>query len=177
MYERKDSPSYDGMGIGYAFAALSILPRLICRRIQRNGARVLSQIPGLLEYLRAYNIDEWEAYSMVEGDKGFLGTSDQLKRFREKDGFGTMAGLRPMIQRSIIEFVENAGIRIIWGHQLSTLEQSQDSVILTFANGVKDTFSFVVGCDGLHSNTRTCLFGEQPATYTGLSQVSAAVPR
>ena len=141
--------------------------------IQRNGLQVLARIPGLLESVRsvACEIDEWESYSMVEEDKGFLGSSDYCKQFREKDGYGTTAIRRTLMQKTIIEFAEKAGIQVLWGHKLETLEQYEDSVNVTFSNGARETFGFVVGCDGLHSNTRTCLIGEQPAMYTGLSQV------
>lgn len=60
---------------------------------------------------------------------------------------------------------------MLWGHKLEAIEQGEDSVTVTCANGVKETFSFVIGCDGLHSNTRICIFDEQPASYTGLTQV------
>lgn len=66
-----------------------------------------------------------------------------------------------------------AGVEIKWGHKLVSLEQSHNSVTVTFENGTKDTGSFVVGCDGLHSNTRKCLFGEEKAEFTGLCQASA----
>jgi 2-polyprenyl-6-methoxyphenol hydroxylase-like FAD-dependent oxidoreductase len=45
-------------------------------------------------------------------------------------------------------------------------------VDVTFANGTKDTASFVVGCDGLHSNTRIALFGKEKADFTGMVRVS-----
>ena len=76
-----------------------------------------------------------------------------------------------MLQKKITEFVGKLGVEFRWDHKLETLEQDENGVTVTFANGVKDAFSFVVGCDGLHSNTRCCLFGEQPANYTGLTQV------
>lgn len=131
-------------------------------------------VPGLLESVRsvACEIDGWEAYSTVEEDKGFLGSSDHAKQFREKDGLGTIAVRRSLMQKTTIGFAEKAGVRVYWGHKLETLEQDKDSVTVTFSNGVKEKFSFVVGCDGLHSSTRACIIGEQPATYTGLSQVS-----
>lgn len=115
-------------------------------------------------------MDAVNTYSMVEEDKGLLGTTD-MKRPRELDGFGTLLIRRFLMQTKIIEVAEKAGVRVMWGHKLEALEQSDDSVTVTFANGVKETFSFVVGCDGLHSNTRICLFGEQPASYTGFAQV------
>lgn len=108
---------------------------------------------------------------MVEEDKGLLGTSNQPKRMRGRYGFGMLIIRRSLMQMKLIEMVEKAGVRVLWGHKLETVAQGEDSVTVAFANGVKEKFSFVVGCDGLHSNTRICLFGEQPASYTGFTQV------
>lgn len=63
-----------------------------------------------------------------------------------------------------------------WGHKLDALEQGEDNAKVTFANGVRETFSFVVGCYGLHSNTRTCLSGEHAASYTGFAQIMYLSP-
>ncbi|KIP01125.1 hypothetical protein PHLGIDRAFT_131362 [Phlebiopsis gigantea 11061_1 CR5-6] len=161
IYERTNSISDAGLGIG----------------IQRNGLRVLSGVPGLLEHINAHQIDSWEAYSVVEEDPGLLGTSDHPKKFRESGGFGVVTARRPAMLNRLVEFAERSGVPVVWGHKLETLVQHDDSVTVTFSNGVQETFSFVVGCDGLHSNTRTCLFGEQPATYTGLSQWGGVSPK
>lgn len=161
VYERTDSPSDAGLGLG----------------IQTNGLRTLSKIPGLLECIEPYEINEWEAWSVLKEDPGLLGVSDHPKRLKEGCGFGTMTVSRPKMQRRIIEFSQKSGVPIHWGHKLEALSEDTDSVTVTFANGVKETFSFVVGCDGLHSNTRSCIFGEQPATYTGLSQWGGVSPK
>ncbi|KAH9920085.1 uncharacterized protein B0H18DRAFT_1025880 [Fomitopsis serialis] len=60
--------------------------------------------------------------------------------------------------------------------ELVSLKQDDDSVEVTFENGVVDKASFVVGCDGLHSNTRVCLFGHESASYTGLTQTGGISP-
>lgn len=104
-----------------------------------------------------------------------LGTNDYPKRFREANGFGLVMLRRSVMLERLVEFALKSGVPVVWGHKLESLAQSDESVTVTFSNGVQETFSFIVGCDGLHSNTRTCLFGVQPATYTGLSHVSLVV--
>lgn len=143
--------------------------------MQRNGLRVLARFPGLMEHLNCFVIDQWQAWSVLKEDPGLLGISDHPKRFREDGGLGMMAISRPKMQKRLVDFAQKHGVPIFWGHKLEDLEQTAESVTVTFANGVKETFSFVIGCDGIHSNTRTCLFGVQPATYTGLSQVNRTV--
>lgn len=91
---------------------------------------------------------------------------------REKFGFPMIGVRRAEFHKVLIDAAEKHGIEIKWGHQAIQFEQSENAVEVIFANGVKDTASFVVGCDGLHSNTRTALFGkEDRADFTGLVQV------
>ena len=144
---------------------------LTSHSIQYNGRHVLNKIPGLLDYLGGIQIDGTYMYSVMPEDTAFLGATEHQKRQRETFGLGSVGFERPVIQRKLGEFAEKAGIPIKWGHKLESLEQTDDDVSVTFENGAKETFSFLVGCDGLHSNTRICLFGEEPADYTGISQV------
>lgn len=141
------------------------------RRLQLNGLRILSQIPGLLESMPRYFLDEFHSYSVIPEDLGVLAQLDQPKKLREETGLGPFGIRRSVLQKKIVEFAEQVGVEFKWDHKLEHLEQLDDGVTVTFADGTKDTFSFVVGCDGLHSNTRKCLFGESPADYTGLCQV------
>ena len=54
---------------------------------------------------------------------------------------------------------------------MESLEQTEHSVKVRFANGVEEEGSFVVGCDGLHSNVRKVLFGVDKPDFTGLVSV------
>src|ERR1700675_3861950 len=86
-------------------------------------------------------------------------------------GFCMMGIHRQKLLRLLVETAEKHGVQIKWGHKMIALEQHDEDVHVTFANGYTDTASFVVGCDGLHSNTRMSLFGRQEANFTGLTQV------
>lgn len=141
-------------------------------RLQPNGMKVLAKLPGLLKYVDAYPVDELQLYSVVPEDKGFIGSTDHPRILREKDGLGVRSCSRGLLQRRLSEYAAEKGVPVHWGHKMESLVQDDKSVTVTFGNGVQETFSFVVGCDGLHSQTRNILFGEQPATYTGLSSVS-----
>ncbi|KIP01417.1 hypothetical protein PHLGIDRAFT_17213 [Phlebiopsis gigantea 11061_1 CR5-6] len=160
VYERNNKPSEAGLGIG----------------VQQGGHQVLAKIPGLLEHLHGWPRDEWHFYSVVEEDEGLLGTSDSEGKVRERKGLGTICMRRPILQQRLVEFAEKAGVPFKWGHKLESLQQDDERVTVSFANGARETFSFVVGCDGLHSNTRACLFGEHPATYVGLCMWGGVSP-
>ncbi|GJE95045.1 FAD/NAD(P)-binding domain-containing protein [Phanerochaete sordida] len=160
IFERNDTRSEAGIGLG----------------IQRNGLLVLQRIPGLVESLAGHTLDYFHFYSTLAEDSGVLGQLDGPKRRREQTGVGTIGIRRSVLQLALISAAERAGVEIRWGHHLNTLEQTEDGVTLSFANGARETVSFVVGCDGLHSDTRKALFGEERADYTGLTQTGGFAP-
>ncbi|KAI0344757.1 FAD/NAD(P)-binding domain-containing protein [Trametopsis cervina] len=138
--------------------------------IQPNGKQVLSKIPGLVESLPGIDLERTAFYSVLPEDKGLLAqqpipSAERLRGLR-RAGF----------HKALVDAAVQAGVEIKWGHKLVSLEQSHNSVTVTFENGTKDTGSFVVGCDGLHSNTRKCLFGEEKAEFTGLCQTGGVSP-
>ncbi|KAG1881389.1 hypothetical protein C8R48DRAFT_680793 [Suillus tomentosus] len=161
IYERLPSPGEGGLSFV----------------LQPNGLRVLSLIPGLVEQIPGYSPDRMVHCSSLDGKEDILTEADiSPDAAREQFGFPFIAVRRAEFQRFLIDTAEKHSIEIKWGHQAIEYEQSDDAVEVTFANGVKDTASFVVGCDGLHSNTRIALFGKEKANFTGLVQFGGLSP-
>ncbi|KAG1753021.1 hypothetical protein EDB19DRAFT_981046 [Suillus lakei] len=161
IYERLPSPGEGGLSF----------------MLQPNGLRVLSLIPGLVEEIPGHSPDRMIHCSSLDGKEDILVDSDiSPNTMRERFGFPLIGVRRADFQRLLIDTAERHGIEIIWGHQAIEFEQSEDAVEVTFANGTKDTASFVVGCDGLHSNTRIALFGKEKADFTGLAQFGGLSP-
>jgi len=79
---------------------------------------------------------------------------------------------RPGFRRLIVQTAKDHGVVIHWEHSLVSLEQGVDEVRVKFENGHTDMASFVIGCDGLHSNTRSAIFGREKADFTGLTQTA-----
>ncbi|KAH9832255.1 uncharacterized protein C8Q71DRAFT_778149 [Rhodofomes roseus] len=144
--------------------------------MQPNGLRVLGLIPGFMEKLVGQPLERFKHCSVLGDEAAVLVDVDYPSRLPEATGYSMMGVRRPLFNRTIVEVAESHGIKIIFGHQLVSLKQENDSVEVTFANGVVDNASFVVGCDGLHSNTRTCLFGRESVDYTGLTQTGGTSP-
>ena len=136
--------------------------------------KIPAKAPGLLDRIipAGWAIDTFAHYSVLAEDTGVLAENDVPRRLRSALGTGIEGIKRKVMLRALIEHAEAEGVPVRWSHKLVALEQFADSVKVTFENGVEETASFVVGCDGLHSNTRRCLFGEQKADFTGLIQVS-----
>ncbi|GJE94995.1 FAD-dependent monooxygenase [Phanerochaete sordida] len=160
LYERLDAPSEAGLGLG----------------LQHAGLEVLARIPGLLAHIDGYAVDEIHFYSVLPADAGLLGVSDHPRRLRAAHSLGHVSVQRPLLHARLVEYAARLGVPVKFGHKLARLEQDAEGVTMVFSNGATETASFVVGCDGLHSNTRSCLFGETPADYTGLSQWGGISP-
>lgn len=79
---------------------------------------------------------------------------------------------RAFLLKTLTTYTEKAGVLLRWGHNMESLEQTENGVKVRFTNGVEEEGSFVVGCDGLHSNIRKALFGYAKADFTGLACVS-----
>ncbi|EKM53969.1 uncharacterized protein PHACADRAFT_145505 [Phanerochaete carnosa HHB-10118-sp] len=160
LYERTESVSNAGLSL--------------C--LQANGLRVIGKSPGLIGRLHGWSIDNMLFYSDLSEDSGVIAENDVPKRLRSKFGPTFFGIRRPVVLQALIDHAEYSGVLTKWGHKLVSLEQGENSVKVRFANGAEDTASFVVGCDGLHSNTRVCLFGESPANFTGLTQWGGISP-
>ncbi|MGO4145675.1 FAD-dependent monooxygenase [Paenarthrobacter sp. YAF11_1] len=60
-----------------------------------------------------------------------------------------------------------ASDRIHLNHHCTGLEEEPDGVTVTFANGAARTFDLVIGADGIKSQVRNYLYGEESAEFTG----------
>ncbi|KAH7926526.1 FAD/NAD(P)-binding domain-containing protein [Leucogyrophana mollusca] len=145
--------------------------------LQPNGTRVLSLIPGLVERIPGCAPERLIQISYLEGQEEVLSDSDvSPATMKQMYGFAMCGVRRADFHNLLVETAKEHGIEFKWGHQAVGFDQSDDEVRVTFANGESDVASFVVGCDGLHSNTRIALFGHDKADFTGLVQIGGLSP-
>ncbi len=52
-------------------------------------------------------------------------------------------------------------IEVIFGNSIQSIEQNFDEVKVTFTDGTIRSFDLLIGADGLHSNVRNLLFGDE----------------
>ncbi|KIJ18643.1 hypothetical protein PAXINDRAFT_167222 [Paxillus involutus ATCC 200175] len=145
--------------------------------LQPNGLRVLSLIPGLVDKIPGHSPHRQIHCSSLDGSEEILVDEDlSASTMTQLFGFPLIGARRPEFHRLLIETAQQYGIEVVWGHQAVDFEQSDGEVHVKFANETSDTASFVVGCDGLHSDTRTALFGREKADFTGLVQFGGLSP-
>ncbi|KAJ7185806.1 hypothetical protein C8R46DRAFT_882179 [Mycena filopes] len=144
--------------------------------LQLNGLRILSLIPGLVDQLPGMAVDDATMYSLVPGDERLLGTSTFPADLRAKHGYGLFGVRRPEFLALLVDEALAQGIPIHFERQVVGVEQEGESARVRLDTGETDTASFVVGCDGLHSNVRVALFGKEEALFTGLTQTGGVSP-
>ncbi|KAH9894826.1 FAD/NAD(P)-binding domain-containing protein [Cubamyces lactineus] len=165
IYERTDGPSQLGLSL--------------C--LQPNGLRVLSLIPGLIDQLPRKRLRQLAFYSLLPGNERELARTNAPAALHALSGDFGMEGIRrPLFLQALINAAHVHGVPIYFGHQVVAVEGHRgaeaERVVVRFANGHTDEASFMVGCDGLHSNTRASLFGKEAAMFTGLTQTGGISP-
>lgn len=140
--------------------------------MQSNGLRVLSLLPNFdVSAIPSQTLDALNFRSWIPEAQASLASSAAPILGLERFGFQMRGVERPELQRMLIETALKSGVEIKWDHALVALEQGDEEVRVHFSNGATDTASFAIGCDGLHSSTRTVLFGKEQADFTGCTQV------
>jgi 2-polyprenyl-6-methoxyphenol hydroxylase-like FAD-dependent oxidoreductase len=88
---------------------------------------------------------------------------------REEVGAPSINILRSRLHHILREEAGRQGIKIAFGKKLQDLSTSEQGVVATFADGTTAEGSFLVGCDGVYSRTRSLINPKAPTPqYTGL---------
>ncbi|MEV6768104.1 FAD-dependent monooxygenase [Nocardia sp. NPDC051030] len=69
---------------------------------------------------------------------------------------------------------DHADIR--WGESISGITPGASNVAVTFRNSAPQTFDYVIGADGLHSNVRRLVFGEEREFVRHIGMYVATLP-
>jgi 2-polyprenyl-6-methoxyphenol hydroxylase-like FAD-dependent oxidoreductase len=73
---------------------------------------------------------------------------------------GELEVRRADISRTIVEQTSGK-VTYRFSDSIKAIEQSPDAVTVTFDSGITETFAYVFGCDGIHSNVRRLAFGDK----------------
>jgi 2-polyprenyl-6-methoxyphenol hydroxylase-like FAD-dependent oxidoreductase len=130
----------------------------------------------LISDLRAvrYPIDAME---FVDGSGGAY-VRMPIERLRQALNNHYVYLRRQDLERILAERARSVGVEIRYAASLAALDDRADAVHVRFENGQEDTFSLVVGADGVHSRVRELVFGpeQQFAGFLGLYVAAFHVP-
>ena len=139
IYELKDGPATIG-------GALNLTP---------NALRYLDSW-GVLTRLQArgYQVSNIDTFSMLDGTKtSRLSYVDSDNK--PKYGYRVMRILRKDLQVAMLETLEAFGVKVAFNKKLSGISETVQGVRATFSDGTNVDAQLLVGCDGIHSRTRT----------------------
>ncbi|MFI5323450.1 MAG: FAD-dependent monooxygenase, partial [Thermodesulfobacteriota bacterium] len=127
-----------------------------------SGSRILK---GLGIYRKLLDAGLPLSTYNVWNEKGEMLHSYSVRAVTDK--YGPMISIyRPDLINVLREAVDSDTIRM--NTTVDKIHQTGDEVHVTFSDGKEEAFDLVVGCDGVHSETRNMVFGDVPATYSGM---------
>ncbi|PWY75040.1 salicylate hydroxylase [Aspergillus heteromorphus CBS 117.55] len=165
VYERHDILSTSGGAINLTPVAQRHLDRLgVLDELDRLGPE------------SGTDVDAIELYSARSGRTlGAINFTDQ-----NGQGFGGYKGRRVMriiLSLAMLKVIERTkNVNVVFGKKLIRGKETKDKAVLYFQDGTTATGDLVLGCDGVHSNTRThWVSPESPSEYTGISFVQTII--
>ncbi len=125
------------------------------------GSRVLRKL-NLYERYLDVSVDT-PLYEMRDTRGALLQHYDLTAFFKP---YGPMrCVMRFELLQLLLDAVGAANVRM--GITPEAIDENENEVHVQFSDGSKEVFDFVVGCDGIHSRTRTLIFGDLPLRQTG----------
>ena len=113
-----------------------------------------------------------------------LGKIDTSKELEKKYDAGTILIRREIFNKILCDKARSNGVKIEFGKKLTNIEtktsgnHDEGKVTASFEDGTKTEGDFLVGCDGIHSRTRSVIMPDSPKpTYTGVVLVGGTVKK
>ncbi len=97
--------------------------------------------------------------AFVDKDSNEKGSMNyqKIKKVLKNRAFSLLrSDLAKVIYKSLDKETE-----IIFGDTIKQIEQDEEKVTVTFISGLTRSFNLLIGADGLHSNVRNLIFGEE----------------
>ncbi|NUT04259.1 MAG: FAD-dependent oxidoreductase [Hamadaea sp.] len=126
-----------------------------------------AQRMGLLPRLRelGYHV---QRFSYVD-DRGEVRASMDYQRFEKAASGGIVSIMRPDLERALREAVADR-VDLRYGTSVTDIDNRSDGVSVVLSDGTTMDADLLIGADGIHSATRTAIFGPEHTylRYLGL---------
>ncbi|MFD0698841.1 FAD-dependent monooxygenase [Paenibacillus sp. GCM10027628] len=140
IVERSPALRRGGYGVDIRGAAISVLERM-----------------GILDQVRAADTHITGVY--------FVDRIGKIEGRVSEAGMGNQQGLDIEIMRddlnTILYNLTKDTVNYIWGDSITAIHETEAGVEVQFVHGTPQTFDLVIGADGLHSNVRNLIFGDE----------------
>lgn len=158
IYEEHDGP--------YDFGLLSLTPNTF------KALDILDVSAHVLEM--GYEVNGVNFYSSDGTMTGRVGSTSEMKK---RYGIGSFMIKRMMLNKILCDKASSQGIKIECGKKLTNIENiEKDKIVAHFEDGTDTKNDLLIGCDGIHSTTRTLVMPDFPKpTYTGTVLVGGII--
>ncbi|SHF00767.1 2-polyprenyl-6-methoxyphenol hydroxylase [Seinonella peptonophila] len=140
IVEKAASLRRGGFGVDVRGAAISVLDQM-----------------GILDQVRAADTQMKGVY--------FVNGKGEIKGQISEASMGNQQGLDIEIMRddltTILHDLTKEKVHYIWNDSIVAMTEIEESLEVRFASGKLETFDLVLGADGLHSNVRKLIFGDE----------------
>ena len=130
---------------------------------------------GLIDQLRSRHIP-FEALVYVNKDGKTIARLDMalIRKLTE----GKYMGLMHVTLEEVLYETLAGAVEVRFGRWIERIEAGPDAVVVTFNDGTTESFDLLIGADGVHSRTRTLVFGpeEQFSHYLGYTIACYRLP-
>ena len=144
--------------------------------LQGNALRVLAQL-GVWPEIEAHGFGFTTLGLRAPDPAGTLLVEMPDAHTGGPDLPATVGIPRPELARILVNRAEQAGATVQFGTRLTALDQDDDGVTVTFADGRSDRFDVVIGADGLHSHVRELIGIDVSPKSTGMAIWRVFTPR
>jgi 2-polyprenyl-6-methoxyphenol hydroxylase-like FAD-dependent oxidoreductase len=143
--------------------------------LQGNALRALASL-GILDEVRKVGF-AYEGFAFYDTDGG----NKRVMQGHRSAGpeYPAMMGItRPEYSKILVRAAMASGATIYAETTVAALDDDGEGVSVTFSDGRQDRYDIVVGADGIHSTTRSMLFGDVAAPrYSGQAAWRVNFPR
>ena len=123
-----------------------------------NGWKVAEKME-ILDPIKKIRYPAQEFQYVNSSGKPYFNVSLELVR----EGFGQEYTYlrRPDLEHILLERSKELSVYVRYGTQVAEINETPDSVSVSFQNGNNNSYDLVVGADGMHSGIRKMVFGEE----------------
>lgn len=140
-----------------------------------NGLRLLDRLGVLDEIRRRAALTPCAATYSSSGEK--MGQFEIGTWSAKKTGYGIMRIKRTDLQDALLSAIQKEGIPVHFAKQTTAITETNDGVMVSFADGTNDSADLLLGCDGIHSAVRKLYVDPQvEPEYSGISTIYSFVP-
>ncbi|KAL3481238.1 hypothetical protein BJX99DRAFT_181377 [Aspergillus californicus] len=160
IYELRPEPSTMGGAIG----------------IPGNGLRLLDRLGVYKSLAERASLDSNLIMHSASG--GLIGEADWMGYVEQTIGYGYMRVKRAVLTDVLLDAVKaRSGVGIHFGKRMISIQETEEQITVEFDDGTVDTADLLIGCDGIHSATRSLYVDPGvKLEYTGFAGSFSSIP-